>query len=47
MRRELVEALDDDGLVQRPALGATDERDDGRRDDRNDFSAVLDAPGRS
>ena len=33
-------ALDDDGLVQRPALGATDERDDGRRDYRYDFSTV-------
>ena len=42
---ELFEALDGDRLVQRPALGATDERYDGRRDYRNDFSAVCGSVG--
>ena len=38
---EFVVSLDGDRLVQRPALGAPDERYDGGRDYRNDFSAVL------
>ncbi len=38
---EVLEALHGDGLVQRPALRASDERYDGGRNDRNDFCAVL------
>jgi hypothetical protein len=34
---EFLESFDDDGLVQRPALGAADERYDRRQNDRNDF----------
>ena len=38
---EFLEALDEDGLVQRTALGATDERDDRGRGYRNNVSAVV------
>src|SRR5688572_17936658 len=38
---ELLESFDEDGLVQRPALGASDERYDRRCDDRDDFCTGL------